>query len=147
MDPTAGMDVERHCRRRRAGGDLSVPDVSVRAVRESGHLLMIENWVGFNAAVVVACGGKLDPAVARRHRPASFVDTKWRRRKSPFHLATETGSETTEESEAYGGSQEGVELDLRGKYIIEEEEDFIEYGKEATFTEKCTGVSIRKPTR
>ena len=109
---------------------------------------MIENWEGFNAAVVVACGGvgALGPDVDRRHRPASFVYTQnqRRRRKGLFHPATETGSETTEES--YGSQEAGVELDLRGKYIIEEEEDFIEYGKEATFTEKWTGVSIRKPT-
>ena len=58
MDPTAGMDVERYCRRQRAEGNLDVPDVSVRAVRNSGHLLMIENWEGFNATVVWACGGR-----------------------------------------------------------------------------------------
>ena len=142
MDPTAGMDVERYCRRQRAEGHLDVPLVSVRAVRNSGHLLMIENWEGFNAAVVWACGGVLDPDVARRHRPASFVDNR-RRKSYPYGRSlAAAGSETTEESY---GSQEGVELDLTGQYIIEEEEDYIEYGKEATFTEKCTGVSIRKP--
>jgi len=159
MDPAAGMAVERHCRSCRAAGHLDVPDVSVRAVRNSGHLLMIENWEGFNAAVVVACGGVLDPAVARLHRPASFIDkdkTAALRRwgypyggvggssKGPFLAAT--GSETTEESWESSLQQEGIELDLTGKYIVEEEEDFVEYGKEATFTEKCTGVSIRKPT-
>ena len=103
---------------------------------------MIENWEGFNAAVVWACGGVLDPDVARRHRPASFVDHR-RRKSYPYGRSlAAAGSETTEESY---GSQEGVELDLTGQYIIEEEEDYIEYGKEATFTEKCTGVSIRKP--
>ena len=141
MDPTAGMDVERHCRQQRAGGNLDVPDVTVRAVRNSGHLLMIENWEGFNAAVIWACGGILDPDVARMHRPASFMDN--RRKNNPYRrFLAAAGSETTEESY---GSQEGVELDLTGQYIIEEEEDYIEYGKEATFTEKCTGVSIRKP--
>ena len=141
MDPTAGMDVERYCRQQRAEGNLDVPNVSVRAVRNSGHLLMIENWEGFNAAVIWACGGVLDPNVARMHRPASFMDN--RRKNNPYsRFLAAAGSETTEESY---GSQEGVELDLTGQYIIEEEEDYIEYGKEATFTEKCTGVSIRKP--
>lgn len=141
MDPTAGMDVERYCRQQRAEGNLAVPNVSVRAVRNAGHLLMIENWEGFNAAVIWACGGVLDPNVARMHRPASFMDN--RRKNNPYsRFLAAAGSETTEESY---GSQEGVELDLTGQYIIEEEEDYIEYGKEATFTEKCTGVSIRKP--
>jgi len=143
MDPRAGLDVERNCRQRRAEGDLDVPNVTVHAVRNSGHLLMIENWVGFNAAVVLSCCGTLDADMAK-HRPASFADKKRMNRTmgETGKMVSAAGSEATEESTF---SRESVEIDVTGRYIIEEEEDFVEYGKEATWTESCTGVSIRKP--
>ena len=143
MDPRAGLDVERNCRQRRAEGDLDVPNVTVHAVRNAGHLLMIENWEGLNAAVVLSCCGTLDADMAM-HRPASFADKKRMNRTmgEAGKMVSAAGSEATEES---AFSRESVEIDVTGRYIIEEEEDFVEYGKEATWTESCTGVSIRKP--
>jgi hypothetical protein len=77
------------------------------------------------------------------HRPASFADKKRMNRTmgEAGKMVSAAGSEATEES---AFSRESVEIDVTGRYIIEEEEDFVEYGKEATWTESCTGVSIRK---
>lgn len=54
MDVRAGLGVRELCRN--AGGRC--PDVQVYQVPKAGHLLMLENPEGFDAAVVLAAGGK-----------------------------------------------------------------------------------------
>jgi len=40
--------------------DEEAPDVSVYQISKAGHLLMLENWKEFNAAVILGAGGSLD---------------------------------------------------------------------------------------
>mmetsp|Transcript_14136 Transcript_14136/g.29463 ORF Transcript_14136/g.29463 Transcript_14136/m.29463 type:complete len:442 (+) Transcript_14136:302-1627(+) len=61
MDARGGLDVQRICNEEQPHG---TPDVEVYKVNQAGHLLMLENSVGFNTAVVVASGG--DPSTIAR---------------------------------------------------------------------------------
>lgn len=54
MDPSGGLDVQERC-----SSSTNAPDVEVYAVRNAGHLMMLENWEEFNSAVIMANGGKL----------------------------------------------------------------------------------------
>eukprot|EP00568_Trieres_chinensis_P004153 CAMPEP_0183294822 /NCGR_PEP_ID=MMETSP0160_2-20130417/2994_1 /TAXON_ID=2839 ORGANISM="Odontella Sinensis, Strain Grunow 1884" /NCGR_SAMPLE_ID=MMETSP0160_2 /ASSEMBLY_ACC=CAM_ASM_000250 /LENGTH=453 /DNA_ID=CAMNT_0025456191 /DNA_START=104 /DNA_END=1465 /DNA_ORIENTATION=+ len=67
MDPSGGMEVMRLVEERRKSGDKTVPKVEVYGVRNAGHLLMLENWEGFNAAVMAAVrgGGKIGAGAAK----------------------------------------------------------------------------------
>jgi len=73
MDVQGGLDVQRMCRQQQQvqqhqGNDndnnntdgvsvVIVPEVDVYQVKDAGHLLMLENSKGFNAAVIIAGGG------------------------------------------------------------------------------------------
>lgn len=56
MDHNAALDVYRLCQERKADGLVS-PRIKVYIVRDSGHLLMLDNWEHFNTAVLSSCGG------------------------------------------------------------------------------------------
>jgi len=55
MDVRGGTEVAAAC-----GGAAQGPAVEVYQIRDAGHLLMLDNWEEFNAALVLACGGKLE---------------------------------------------------------------------------------------
>mmetsp|Transcript_5891 Transcript_5891/g.6335 ORF Transcript_5891/g.6335 Transcript_5891/m.6335 type:complete len:451 (+) Transcript_5891:89-1441(+) len=71
MDVQGGLDVQRMCRQQQQqqqGNDsntnttdgavvVMVPEIDVYQVKDAGHLLMLENSKGFNAAVIIAGGG------------------------------------------------------------------------------------------
>jgi len=69
MDVQGGLDVQRMCRQQQHQGNdnnnnnaagvavVIVPEVDVYQVKDAGHLLMLENSKGFNAAVIIAGGG------------------------------------------------------------------------------------------
>ena len=67
MDWKGGMDVQRLCHQKRQekmnGG--SPPKVFVYGVREASHLLMLDNYAEFNAAITIAGHGKLPPNMPR----------------------------------------------------------------------------------
>ena len=56
MDPRGGLIVQRKCQ---AQPDSS-PEVDVYSIRKAGHLLMLENWMEFNAAVILGAGGSVE---------------------------------------------------------------------------------------
>lgn len=56
MDYTGGLDTRSACESRHRQG-LAAPNVDVYGVRDAGHLLMLDNWEEFNAAVVLSAGG------------------------------------------------------------------------------------------
>jgi cardiolipin-specific phospholipase len=51
MDPWAALDVQRLC-----DDNEKSPRVQVYGVQHAGHLLMLDNWEEFNAAVLLSCG-------------------------------------------------------------------------------------------
>ena len=62
MDPMGGVEVRDICdrineSRGEEDGKGGAPDVEVFGVKDAGHLLMLENWEGFNNAVLAAAGG------------------------------------------------------------------------------------------
>merc|ERR1712194_864542 len=71
MDVQGGLDVQRMCRQQQQqqqqqgndnntnadGAVVMVPEIGVYQVKDAGHLLMLENSKGFNAAVIIAGGG------------------------------------------------------------------------------------------
>jgi len=74
MDVQGGLDVQRMCRQQQQcqkqqqhqgndnntnadGAVVIVPEIDVYQVKDAGHLLMLENSKGFNAAVIIAGGG------------------------------------------------------------------------------------------
>jgi hypothetical protein len=54
MPVSAALSTQRLCEQSSAA-----PTTNVYVVRDSGHLLMLQNWDGFNAGVVHASGGKV----------------------------------------------------------------------------------------
>jgi len=61
MDVDGGLGVQAICREEATSGSTSsVPEINVYQVKDAGHLLMLENTKGFNAAVVVSAG--FDPS-------------------------------------------------------------------------------------
>lgn len=74
MDPEGGLTVQRKCRDRG-----SSPEVDVYSVRSAGHLLMLENWAEFNAALILGAGGSMEHLPANtpfplKLTPANFVE-------------------------------------------------------------------------
>lgn len=61
MNPMGGLAVQEACeeKRRTSTTTKSAPKVDVYAVRNAGHLLMLENWEEFNTGVILAGGGKV----------------------------------------------------------------------------------------
>merc|ERR1711976_82326 len=57
MDATGGLDVQKACYEKRKEV-LDSPEVNVYGVKNAGHLLMLDSHEEFNAALVVAGGGK-----------------------------------------------------------------------------------------
>ena len=60
MNPQGGLTVQQKCQQQRQQASTSSPEVSVYQISKAGHLLMLENWKEFNAAVVLGAGGSLD---------------------------------------------------------------------------------------
>jgi cardiolipin-specific phospholipase len=56
MDYSGGLDTQAACEAQHQSG-FTAPNVEVYAVRDAGHLLMLDNWVEFNAGVVLSAGG------------------------------------------------------------------------------------------
>lgn len=65
MDPQGGLDVIDLCESMRGNG-VHTPNVTLDVVEGAGHLLMLENWAGFNRALIRAVTGG----------ETSFVDEK-----------------------------------------------------------------------
>merc|ERR1712151_465288 len=61
MDVEGGLGVQAICREEANRGNTSVPEVNVYQEKDAGHLLMLENTKGFNAALVVSAG--FDPSL------------------------------------------------------------------------------------
>lgn len=59
MDPTGGAEVQQKCKEMGEGA----PNVDVYTVRHAGHLMFLENWEEFNAAMIVADDGVLRPGL------------------------------------------------------------------------------------
>jgi len=51
MDEQGGIDVQRICHERKQNGETT-PDIEVYKIENAGHLLMLENWKGFNEALM-----------------------------------------------------------------------------------------------
>lgn len=75
MDVRGGLDVQNICQEQlRQGKDA--PQTEVYKVQNAGHLLMLDNWKGFNAAVIMAGGGKADALVSdKSHNPIRISPT------------------------------------------------------------------------
>lgn len=56
MDPSGGVEVQRRCQAT-VGTATATPQVEVYSVRDAGHLMLLENWEEFNAAMIIANGG------------------------------------------------------------------------------------------
>jgi cardiolipin-specific phospholipase len=56
MDYSGGLDTQVACEAQHQSG-FAAPNVEVYGVRDAGHLLMLDNWVEFNAGVVLSAGG------------------------------------------------------------------------------------------
>lgn len=56
MDYSGGLDTQAACEDQLRMG-FSAPKVQVYGVRDAGHLLMLDNWEEFNAAVILGSGG------------------------------------------------------------------------------------------
>jgi len=87
MDVQGGLDVQRMCRQQQqqqqqqqqgndnnnnnagGGGGVIVPEIDVYQVKDAGHLLMLENSKGFNAAVIIAGGGNRETIQDKSHLP------------------------------------------------------------------------------
>lgn len=76
MDAGGGLDVQQACRDAAAttaddddAAMMPPPSVNVYQVKNAGHLLMLENSKGFNAAVVLAAGGELPVGSMDADRP------------------------------------------------------------------------------
>jgi cardiolipin-specific phospholipase len=82
MDYRGGLDVQRLCHQKKAllsqstqqSSSPSPPTVFVHGVRSAGHLLMLENYQEFNAAMAIAAG-KNEEELTRlgMSRPVEFV--------------------------------------------------------------------------
>jgi len=74
MDASGGLLVQQRAEQRRKGG-LEAPEVEVYGIRNAGHLLMLENYQEFNAAVAKAlgCEHRL-PEGAARPKAIHFSD-------------------------------------------------------------------------
>ena len=57
MDCSGGLDTHRLCEELRSEGKTA-SNVSVHTISNAGHLLMLDNWNEFNAAVAIAAGGQ-----------------------------------------------------------------------------------------
>jgi cardiolipin-specific phospholipase len=76
MDSSGGLAVEQACMERRrqqqqsSNGSNTAPQINVYQISRAGHLLMLENNVEFNHALVLAAGmGSLLDATARKTLP------------------------------------------------------------------------------
>jgi len=81
MDPMGGIDVKLACDKLRKDGKKA-PRVEVYGVGNAGHLLMLENWRGFNAALIAAGGGAIPvdsttPFQFREDGPEFFQPLQW----------------------------------------------------------------------
>jgi hypothetical protein len=74
MDASGGIQVMDTSQRMKKQGQTA-PDVQVYGVSNAGHLLMLENWKEFNAAMIHAAGlGHRLPTEAPN--PFKVVDTQ-----------------------------------------------------------------------
>lgn len=55
MDPSGAIEVQTSCEK---SGD-GAPNVEIRTVSNAGHLLFLENWEEFNAAMIVSDNGRI----------------------------------------------------------------------------------------
>ena len=86
MDVKGGLDVQTICNKNREHQQNTtnntpnniVPNIDVYQVRDAGHLLMLENSVGFNSAVIYACsnGNGRDSNLTKDHIPIIATRTK-----------------------------------------------------------------------
>jgi cardiolipin-specific phospholipase len=77
MDPKGGLDVQQKCQE----AQQSSPHVEVYSIRNSGHLLMLENWQEFNAGVILGAGGSKenlppDAPLPKLLHPSTYVPSK-----------------------------------------------------------------------
>ena len=78
MSHQGGLDTQRRCHEKRIGWEQNQskssppPRVFVHGVKDASHLLMLDNYQEFNAAMIIASGGEADlpPTMPR---PAEFV--------------------------------------------------------------------------
>lgn len=75
MDVRGGLDVQSICQEQRQQGNTAVPEIDVYKIKDAGHLLMLENSKGFNAAVIMAGGGKEDTIQDKSHLPITMSPT------------------------------------------------------------------------
>ncbi len=77
MDFRGGLDVQRLCHQKkmqdRTLPSSPPPQVFVHGVRNAGHLLMLENYEGFNAAMAIAAGREEDLPPGIMSRSVEFV--------------------------------------------------------------------------
>lgn len=69
MDESGGAEVIRRCKEANhngsGNGGFDSPIIDLYRVHNAGHLLMLENWREFNAAVLLGCGIELDDSAPR----------------------------------------------------------------------------------
>lgn len=69
MDASGGLAAQKKCEDLRAKSPSNPPNITVYQVQRAGHLLMLENWREFNAAVILGAGGTVDNLPAKSPLP------------------------------------------------------------------------------
>jgi len=75
MDPGGGVEVQKVCEERIANGQSNAPSVDLHIVKDAGHMLMLDNWEEFNAAMILSSGDvKAEDLHPSSKKPYSFYD-------------------------------------------------------------------------
>ena len=74
MDPTSGTEVQKICEKMGDGA----PNVDLWIVEDAGHLMFLENWEGFNAAMIVADDGVIPPGspTPKKFDPSTYSPSR-----------------------------------------------------------------------
>lgn len=107
MDWRGGIEAQRQCHKRRTewertkskGVSGPPPNVFVHGVRNAGHLLMLDNYAEFNAALIAAAGGE-QKLPQNAPRPLEFACNE----------VTQTGSYRSESKRDVLGEEEASEF-------------------------------------
>jgi cardiolipin-specific phospholipase len=103
MDWRGGIETQRTCHKQReewergrtsavVDGSGPPPRVFVHGVKDAGHLLMLDNYQEFNAALITAAGGK-EGLPTGTPSPAQFVCDEVARSTAPSRSVRDAGGE------------------------------------------------------
>jgi cardiolipin-specific phospholipase len=76
MEPQGGLSVQQQCQQSSAAaGHPNKKTIKVYEISRAGHLLMLENWKEFNAAIMLGAGASLDDLPASTPLPTLLQPT------------------------------------------------------------------------